>query len=466
MQQFFALKPAQSVVFNKSAYLGILAMTIVGCGQKTVVPTGPATQPLSGVTITLSLSDPALQQVLGLLSRSWATKSGARVSVANDSSGDIRLFRPVAFGEAAAKGQILPLPKALRDAANPYQINGIVDAFSEGIAGWNGRPFGVVLATETSVLVYRKDRFDDPAIRSEFKTRFSRDLAPPATWEEAASIAGFFTEKDKKPSLAALPNDPAKLLDLFHCVAACTDRPAITPSNSHGRKLNDVSFASEVVSFHFLYSTGKPRLTSHGFALAAELLAAMQPSRATGGSDDPVAALDAGAVFSVVTMRELSRLPKGTDGAVQPKYGVAKLPGTKRYYDNAFKAVVEANGTEANFVTYLSGGWIGAVSTSCKNPDAAFELLGELGGPTGTTAVVSEPACGSGPWRGELLDAGRKSLWYPYGFSADQTDALIRAMRPYVATDLRNPVIGPRGPGKINFSPRSNRTSGQRSRGK
>ena len=141
------------------------------------------------------------------------------------------------------------------------------------------------------------------------------------------------------------------------------------------------------------------------------------------------------------------RLPKGTDGAVQPKYGVAKLPGTKRYYDNAFKAVVEANGTEANFVTYLSGGWIGAVSTSCKNPDAAFELLGELGGPTGTTAVVSEPACGSGPWRGELLDAGRKSLWYPYGFSADQTDALIRAMRPYVATDLRNPVIGPRGPG-------------------
>ena len=395
----------------------------------------------------MSIPDSSLAAVLGPIARSWAAKTGATVSVSNDPSGDIRLFRPVAFGEAAAKGQILPLPKSLRELSHPYQMSNITDAYSEGIAGWAGKPFGVVLATDAAVLIYRKDRIEDPVNRAEFKTRFNRELVAPVSWESAATIAGFFTEKDGKPSLPPLPQDPAKLLDLFHRVAACTDRPAITPSNAFGRKLNDQSFAAEAVSFHFQYQSGTPRLTSPGFALAAETLAALQPSRAAVGSDDPLAALEAGAIFAVSTLSDLGRLPRGADGAVLSRFGVSRFPGTLRYYDNVTKVVKTASGADANFLPYHSGGWIGAIATSCKNAEAAFELLGEWGGPQGTAAVVGEPACGSGPWRNGLLDSGRKSIWYAYGFGADQTDALLRALKPYVATDIRNPVIGPRGPG-------------------
>jgi multiple sugar transport system substrate-binding protein len=43
-------------------------------------------------------------------------------------------------------------------------------------------------------LVYREDLFQDPAARSAFKAQFSRDLAPPTTWEEFEQTAQFFTD--------------------------------------------------------------------------------------------------------------------------------------------------------------------------------------------------------------------------------------------------------------------------------
>ena len=223
----------------------------------------------------------------------------------------------------------------------------------------------------------------------------------------------------------------------------------MTPSNAVGRKLNGREFAAEAVSFHFDYATGEPRLTSPGFAMAADLLRQMHPCRKADGSDDPVAALDAGAVLAVCTMADVARLPKGPDGAVASRFGVAKLPGTKRFYDTMTKAVTTVGGTESNAVPFYAGGRVGAVKTTCPESAAAaaFDLLADLGGPDGAGRVVGEPACGSGPWRGILIEASKRTLWLSYGLSVTETDNLLRALRPYVATDLRNPVLAPRGPG-------------------
>jgi multiple sugar transport system substrate-binding protein len=43
-------------------------------------------------------------------------------------------------------------------------------------------------------LVYREDLFQDSAARSAFKAQFSRELAPPTTWEEFEQTARFFTD--------------------------------------------------------------------------------------------------------------------------------------------------------------------------------------------------------------------------------------------------------------------------------
>jgi len=44
-------------------------------------------------------------------------------------------------------------------------------------------------------LVYRTDLFEDPIARNAFRAQFSRDLTPPATWEEFEQTARFFTDQ-------------------------------------------------------------------------------------------------------------------------------------------------------------------------------------------------------------------------------------------------------------------------------
>ena len=451
MQPFFPSNSARNARFLTAAIVGVFLGCTMGCGgcvsRETTVSTVPAPKPFAGIALVISCPDPAISSVLGPISRSWASRTGATVTSSTQQQADITILRPFAFGEAAAKGEILPLPKSVREPAHPFQMSTIPDVFSEGVAGWAGKPFGVVIATEAVVLVYRKDLFDDITTRTAFKTRANRELAPPNSWDDAVTIAEFFRERNGKPSLGPLPASPAKLIDLFNRVAACTERPSITPSNTAGRKLNDLAFAAEAVTFHFRYDSGAPRLTSPGFALAASQLARLQPFRAEGTSDDPVADLEKDAVFAVLTMAELAKLPKGADGAVLPKFGIARLPGSRRYYDALTNAVVPVNGAEANYIPYYTGGLIGCVSSQSKNAEAAFDLLAELGGPNGAAAIVGEPACGSGPWRPNLIEASKKNLWYSYGLSATETDALLRAIKPYVMSDLRNPVVAPRSPG-------------------
>jgi multiple sugar transport system substrate-binding protein len=44
--------------------------------------------------------------------------------------------------------------------------------------------------------VYRKDWFEKPELRAEFKDKYGRDLAPPKTWTELKDIAEFFQGRD------------------------------------------------------------------------------------------------------------------------------------------------------------------------------------------------------------------------------------------------------------------------------
>ena len=43
---------------------------------------------------------------------------------------------------------------------------------------------------------YRKDWFNRPEIKTEFKTKYNRDLAPPKTWDEFKQVAEFFQNRE------------------------------------------------------------------------------------------------------------------------------------------------------------------------------------------------------------------------------------------------------------------------------
>jgi multiple sugar transport system substrate-binding protein len=83
-------------------------------------------------------------------------------------------------------------------------------------------------------LVYRTDLFADPATRTAFRLQFSRDLVPPATWEEFEQVARFFTDETAGrygTVFAAFPDGHNTLYDF--AIQVWSRRGELTDSAGH-----------------------------------------------------------------------------------------------------------------------------------------------------------------------------------------------------------------------------------------
>lgn len=58
----------------------------------------------------------------------------------------------------------------------------------------DGAFVGMPAWTNSEILYYRTDLFEDPAQQAAFKESFGYDLAPPTTWEQYTDVAEFFTQ--------------------------------------------------------------------------------------------------------------------------------------------------------------------------------------------------------------------------------------------------------------------------------
>jgi ABC-type glycerol-3-phosphate transport system substrate-binding protein len=283
-------------------------------------------------------------------------------------------------------------------------------------------------------VVYRADRLADPKVIAAFRQKTGQTPAAPASWEDFAVLATFFAEFDHKPSLP--PMTAAETADLFFRVAACYDRPAKTESLAKGGGgVPQVSFQHDV-------ATAQPRLDSPPFRAAADWLGSLP--RPSGVAANPAEALAKGeASLAVLSLAQLAELPR-ENGRVPARFGIAPLPGTRKYFDQERKQFVLT--TTPNYVPYFSGGRLGVVRSRCSHPEAAFDLLAELAGPTRSLELLSTPGLGVGPFRDSHLDRERLSAWYGFGFEAERTKQLQDTMRQYLRPEIRNPVYGLRGP--------------------
>ena len=254
----------------------LVATTLApGCAPETPAPAdGPAPKPLAGAALRVSCPDARLAAHLRPMTRSWAARTGATVELVEvpmspGDATDVAVLPAADLGGWADRGDLAPVPSALKQAGHPFQWNGLLAVYrSEPYAGWGAQLYGLPLAADGFVLVYRSDRFSDKAAGDEFRAKHGRPLAPPATWEDLADAAAFFAARDKAPALPPLPTDPARLADLFFRVAAGFDRAA----EREGGNAADAP-KGDALAFAFRTEDGKPRLTEPGFAAAGKWLA-------------------------------------------------------------------------------------------------------------------------------------------------------------------------------------------------
>ncbi len=406
------------------AAAGLLVALGAGCGP--VAPPAPA-RPFAGTTLTVACPDPAFARELSGRCAAWAARTGAAVDVvpqppAAVPAADLAVIRPPELGAFAVRGELAALPAALRDPTNPLQWGRITAVYQSVIPAWGGEVLGLPLAGDGLVLVTRADRLTG---------RDGKPAAAPDTWEDVAEVAAAHSAAGR-PALPALPADPHRLLALFQHLAACYSRHAASDAESRG--------AASGLSLHINPDTGAPRLTAPAFARAADWFNNTRQFRAADG--DPVAALEKGsAVLAVLTLADLNRLPR-RGGQVAPEYRVAPLPGTRTFFNADNKP--ERAGPAGNFVPFLGfGGQVGVVFKRGPATAAAWDLLAELASPAAGMATLNNPALGAGPYRIEQTEPG---VWLGYGFDAERTADLARAVSRYLGVTVSNPVLALRTP--------------------
>lgn len=58
--------------------------------------------------------------------------------------------------------------------------------------------YGLPVQSNVLTMAYRKDLFEDAALKSAYKAKFGKDLAPPETWDDLAQVAEFMTDPAKR----------------------------------------------------------------------------------------------------------------------------------------------------------------------------------------------------------------------------------------------------------------------------
>lgn len=417
---------------------------LTGCGGDSNPMPGPEAKSFTKVTLNIRCPDPAFASVLVPAAKSWGERTGATITVRTErmtpgDDTDIGILAASEFGTWADRNELVRVPAALRtDPA--FQLTSVLPVYREQLNEWGGQAQAVPLAGDGFVIVYRADRLADATFIKTFQETHGRKPGIPATWEEFGELAAAFASRDGKPSLA--PQTGAEVADLFFRVAACFDRSATSDATE-----------GALLSFQFDIATGNPRLGAPGFVAAANWIASLAEKKCfppVAAAADPVAALIEGrATLAVLPLAQLARLPR-ENGAVPARFGLAALPGTRRFVDLDTGSLIPS--ASPNYIPYFTGGRLGVVRTRCANPEAAFDLLAELGGPTRSLEVLSSPELGAGPFRVTHLERDRLFIWYGYGFDAERTKALQDAMRQYVRLDVRSPVTGLRGPDQAALS--------------
>jgi multiple sugar transport system substrate-binding protein len=418
------------------------AFLITGCGSESGPPSDPKGK-FTGVALTVRCADSAFASAIGPAVHSWADRSGASVALhtSNMTPGDdtdIGILSVSEFGIWADRRELARVPSTLRLADHPYQWTGVLPIYRDQLSEWGGQAQAIPLAGDGHVIVYRTDRLADEKLVTAFLAAYSRKPRVPTTWEEFVDLAVQLSTVSGKPSIA--PMTALQAADLLFRIAACYDRPA----SSSPQAVREGS-----LSLQFDVSNAQPRLQAPGFAAAGALFDRLAqakcfaPMTPAGQKGDRMAALrDGGSALAVLSLTELAELPR-ENGIVLPQFGIAALPGTKRYHDSG-RGMIES--AAPNYVPYHAGGRLGVVRTRSANIDAAFDLLADLGGPARSLEIVGTPGLGAGPIRIAHLERERIHIWYGYGFDASRTNQLQSALQQYVRQEVKSPALGLRGP--------------------
>jgi multiple sugar transport system substrate-binding protein len=165
------------------------------------------------LTIWWAAWDPSVG--LQKLGDEWGASKGVKVTVVqipwsdfytkwNLESGKDKTDFDIVVGDSqwvglgATKGRYLDLTDFLNKNVDMKTLHPKAAKYLSEYPTGSGKFFSAPCETDSMGLAYRKDWFEDAKEKEAFKTKYNRDLAPPATWEELRDVAEFFHRPAEK----------------------------------------------------------------------------------------------------------------------------------------------------------------------------------------------------------------------------------------------------------------------------
>jgi multiple sugar transport system substrate-binding protein len=387
--------------------LGLLPA--LGCqgGSETV-----SRLPLQGTRLTIAVPDQTVGNLVRPLLDEWAQTSGAeceliiasrgaavpdgsqsaglKPSESRSSQGDLLIFPGDQIGNLIDEGTLAPLDlvppagsaqrqrpggaatsppneparaESLRISTNLQELP---QPFREKVVRYGEQRMALPMGGSVFVLAYRRDLFDNAELQSAAQSA-GIELKPPATWEALDRLAHWFAQRDRdgdgKPdpglALAYMPGGDAELIYLSRVASL-----ALSPDHA---------------AFLFDLESMQPLVTTAPWLEAtrahADLAAAL-----------PGQGVDLDATAARLAFRE-GKVPMLIDRAEHAAawtnvraplaIGVARLPGSSRFFDpdrSSWNPVEQPN---APPVLPSGGGWMVGISSQTQGQarNAAIDLV-------------------------------------------------------------------------------------------
>jgi len=318
----------------------------------------------------------------------------------------------------------------------------ILPAFREKLATWEGKVYALTLDGDTHTLFYRRHLFADADNQANFKAKYGYGLQVPKTMVQLRDVAEFFTGWDWNGD-GQLDYGWAQPMSrggqshwwFWNFVAPYSVMPGEV-----GRYLGQLYFDPE---------TMEPLVNQPGMLKGLELYKEMAKFGPPGMEAWDVSEIRSGfpGTANIAMTIEWGGIPgmcndkSFANPAVLGDCGSAPRPGAMEVWDRENQKWV--NLEEPNYAPVLCfGGWVGSITKTCKDQDAAYDFLKFMNSPEISMQDVMVGDSGYNVYRYSHIE--NVQAWVGAGLTEQDAKEYLDAVQadmesPNVIIDLRIP---------------------------
>ena len=341
---------------------------------------------------------------------------------------DVILYAPAWAGDFFPYLTELPVELTEEEA-----FDDIHPAFRERLMVWKDKWIAVTVDGDAYNGYYRKDLFEEPTHRVQFKAEYGYELSAPDTWKEYRDIAEFFTGRKG--------SDGNTLFGTAEPFARGTQQFW----NVFSRASAYTNHSSYPGSQFFDPETMRAQIDNAGWIRAVEEYLDILQFCPSGAKDFGIIEARqefiAGRVAMIMDWGDTGTLAEDRKRSrIAGKVGYFTLPGTKEIwnYKSGFWDSVETP-YKAPFLAF--GGWVGSVPRNSRNGEAAWDYLMWYSCPENSLRDVVTSGSGVNPYR--FSHFTNLDIW-TQALPKRSASEYLRVLRasldsPNLALDLRIP---------------------------